>query len=86
VSLRTFFVSIEISLKLDDYSFTPEMASLLDHYLEAWQGFASIEHCELPTSLSKPVASIVKALNWHLTISNIQDEAFPGRRIRLDRA
>jgi hypothetical protein len=37
VSLRTFFVSIEIALELDDYSFTPEMSALLERYLEPWQ-------------------------------------------------
>ena len=75
MSLRTFFVSIEIALKLDDYVFTPEMAALLDHYLEAWQDYGSIEHLRSAYQVSKPVASIVKAANWHLTISNIQDEA-----------
>lgn len=34
VSLRTFFVSIENSLELEDYSFTPEMTALLHLYLE----------------------------------------------------
>jgi hypothetical protein len=71
VSLRTFFVSIEIALKLDDYSFTPEMAPLLDRYLEAWQKFASKEELLKAYRLSKPVASIVKALAWHQTISRL---------------
>src|SRR5215208_4082491 len=65
VSLRTFFVSIEISLNLDDYSFTPEMAALLDLYLKPWQKFASKEDLLAAYRLSKPVASIVKALAWH---------------------
>ncbi len=69
VSLRTFFVSIEISLNLDDYSFTPEMAALLDLYLEPWQTFASKDELLKAYRLSKPVASIVKALQWHTTIS-----------------
>ena len=71
VSLRTLFVSIEISLKLDDYSFTPEMAALLDHYLEPWQKFASKADLLIAYRLSKPVASIVKALAWHQTISRL---------------
>lgn len=75
MSLRTLFVSIEIALKLDEYVFTPEMAALLDHYLEAWHDYGSIEHLRSAYQVSKPVASIVKAANWHLTISNIQDEA-----------
>jgi aminoglycoside/choline kinase family phosphotransferase len=69
VSLRTFFVSIEIALNLDDYSFTPEMSALLDRYLEPWQKFASKDVLLTAYSLSKPVASIVKALSWHKTIS-----------------
>lgn len=71
VSLRTFFVSIEIALKLDDYSFTPEMVALLDRYLEPWQKFASTENLLTAYQLSKPVASIVKALAWHQTISRL---------------
>lgn len=71
VSLRTFFVSIEIALELDEYSFTPEMAELLERYLEAWQKFAS--HAALLNAyrLSKPVASIVKTLTWRRTISRL---------------
>ena len=71
VSLRTFFVSIEMALKLDDYSFTPEMSALLDRYLEPWQKFASKKKLLTAYSLSKPVASIAKALAWHQTISRL---------------
>jgi aminoglycoside/choline kinase family phosphotransferase len=69
VSLRTLFVSVEIALDLPDFSFTPEMAALLDRYLEPWQNFASKEALLTAYRLSKPVASIVKALSWHKTIS-----------------
>jgi hypothetical protein len=72
VSLRTFFVSIENSLKLDDYSFTPEMSSLLDRYLKPWQKFASKDALLTAYRLSKPVASIVKALAWHQGISRME--------------
>jgi hypothetical protein len=72
VSLRTFFVSIEIALKLDDYSFTPEMSALLEHYLEPWRRFASREALLTAYRLSKPMASIVKALAWHNTISRLE--------------
>jgi len=72
VSLRTFFVSIEISLKLEDYSFTPEMSALLDLYLEPWQKFASKDDLLTSFRLSKPVASIVKTLAWHQTISQME--------------
>jgi Phosphotransferase enzyme family len=73
VSLRTFFVSIENSLKLDDYAFTPEMATLLDRYLEPWRKFASKDELLTAYRLSKPVASIVSALAWHQTISRLDD-------------
>lgn len=71
VSLRTFFVSIEIALDLEDYSFTPEMAQLLDIYLEPFEQFTSKENLRRAYRLSKPVASIVKALAWHTTISRM---------------
>jgi hypothetical protein len=73
-SLRTFFVSIEIALDLPDYSFTPEMEALLDLYLEPFQKFASREDLLKAYQLSKPVASIVKALAWHTTISRMGEE------------
>jgi hypothetical protein len=73
VSLRTFFVSIENSLKLEDYSFTPEMTALLHLYLEPWQRFSSKENLLAAYTLSRCVASIVKALAWHQTVSNLED-------------
>lgn len=73
VSLRTLFVSIEIALKLDDYAFTPEMAVLLDHYLEPWERFASKEKVQAAYRLSKPLAAIVSALSWYKTISPLRD-------------
>jgi hypothetical protein len=69
VSLRTLFVSVEIALDLEDYSLTHEMVELLDRYLEPWQKFASKDALLDAYSLSRPVASIVKALSWHKTIS-----------------
>jgi hypothetical protein len=74
VSLRTFFVSIEIALDLEDYSFNPEMAELLDIYLEPFQRFASQAKLLKAYQLSKPVASIVKALAWHTTISRMGED------------
>lgn len=71
VSLRTFFVSIEIALQLDDYSFTPEMAALLERYLLPWQEFAPRATLQSAYRLSKPVAAIVKTLAWHTTISRL---------------
>ncbi len=76
VSLRTFFVSMEISLKMDeDYPApTPEMTALLNQYLERWESFASKEQLLAAYNLSRPVASIVKALLWHNTISTLEGD------------
>jgi phosphotransferase family enzyme len=74
VSLRTFFVSIEISLNLEDYAFTSEMAELLDIYLEPFRQFASKEELLRAYRISKPVASIVKALAWHQGITRMEGE------------
>lgn len=74
VSLRTFFVSIEIALELDDYAFTPEMAGLLGLYLEPFQQFASKEELLKAYEVSKPVASVVKALAWHQGITRMETE------------
>jgi hypothetical protein len=73
VSLRTFFVSMEISLQLDDYAPpTPEMTALLHRYLEPWERFTSQGRLLSAYNLSRPVASIVTALSWHQTISQLQ--------------
>jgi hypothetical protein len=73
-SLRTFFVSIEIALDLPDYSLTPEMAELLDLYLQPFEKFAPKEELRRAYELSKPVASIVKVLAWHTTISRMGED------------
>lgn len=73
VSLRTFFVSIEIALELEDYSFTPEMVALLDRYLEPFQKYASKDDLLEAYTLSKPVASIVKALAWYQGITRMNE-------------
>lgn len=72
VSLRTWLVSMEIALELDDYVLTPEMADLLDRYLEPFEKFASKEDLRKAYSLSKPVASIVKALAWQASIQRME--------------
>jgi aminoglycoside/choline kinase family phosphotransferase len=72
VSLRTFFVSMEISLKLDDWAPpTPEMTALLNRYLESWERFAPSEQLLTIYHLSRPVASIAKTLAWHQGISRM---------------
>ena len=73
-SLRTFFVSIEISLDLEDYTFTPEMEALLYLYLKPWEKFASKEDLLTAYRLSRPVASVVKALSWHQSITRMESE------------
>ena len=74
VSLRTFFVSIEVSLDLEEYSFTPEMEALLNLYLKPWEKYASRADLLAAYRLSKPVASVVKALAWHQGITRMQPE------------
>ncbi len=72
MSLRTFFVSMEIALDLEDYAPpTPEMTTLRDRYLERWEGFASKAQLLKAYNVSRPVASIVKTLAWHQTISRL---------------
>lgn len=73
VSLRTFFVSIEITLDLDDYAFTPGMAGLLDLYLKPFQRYASRSKLLKAYAISKPVASIVKTLAWYKDIIDMSD-------------
>ena len=73
VSLRTFLVSMEISLKLDDWAPpTPEMTALLHRYLETFERFGDKESLLAAYNLSRPVASIAKALAWHQTISRLE--------------
>jgi aminoglycoside/choline kinase family phosphotransferase len=73
VSLRTFFVSMEISLQLEEWAApTPEMLTLLDRYLEPWERFSSKDRLLQAYKLSRPVASIVKALAWHNSISKME--------------
>jgi aminoglycoside/choline kinase family phosphotransferase len=73
VSLRTFFVSMEISLEMEDWALpTPEMLILRDRYLARWEGFASKEQLLKAYDLSRPVASIVKTLLWHEGITKME--------------
>jgi len=73
VSIRTWFVSMEIALELDDWAPpTPEMTVLLDRYLERWDRFGDKERLLAIYNLSRPVASIVKALQWHQSITHME--------------
>ena len=72
VSLRTWFVSMEIALELEEWAPpTPEMSELLHHYLKRWKEFGSRDELFKAYELSRPVASIVKTLAWHSTISRM---------------
>lgn len=72
VSLRTWFVSMEISLELEEWAPpTPEMTALLHRYLEPWERFASKDDLLKAYHLSRPVASIVKTLQWHQGITRM---------------
>ena len=82
VSLRTFWVSIEIALDLDDYVITPEMTELLERYLKPFEKFASKDDLRKAYDLSKPVASVVKALAWHQGITRM-DESVRGDYIHI---
>ena len=81
VSLRTFFVSIEIALELDDYAFTPEMAALLDIYLKPFQIYLSRDELLKAYALSKPVASVVKTLAWDQGITRMNEPMHEGIRV-----
>ena len=74
VSLRTFFVSIEISMKLEleDWSLTQEMSTLLDRYLKVWEAVRPAETLRAAYPLSRCAASVVKALSWRQTVSPLQ--------------
>ncbi len=75
VSLRTTFVSMENSLQLEDYAFTPGMARLRDLYLQSWSGFASREMLLEAFSLSRCVAPVVGALGWYPTVASVEGAA-----------
>jgi hypothetical protein len=73
-TLRTFFVSMEIALSLDDFAVTPEMLALRDLYLARWGSFADKDQLLKIYQVSRPVASIVKALQWHNTVSRLDGD------------
>jgi hypothetical protein len=73
VSTRTWFVSMEIALELDEDYAPPtlEMTKLLHRYLERWNAFGDQERLLAAYYLSRPVAAIVKAQLWHTTITRM---------------
>jgi len=73
VSLRTFFVSMETSLNLDEWAPpTPEMSALLHRYLESFEHLADKKRLLTAYTLSRPISSIVTALSWHHGISQME--------------
>lgn len=78
VSLRTFFVSMEIALNLEDFAPpTDEMLYLLQSYLKEWGRFQSGDQIKMAYQLSRPVASVVKALAWRQSITQMDDTLRP---------
>jgi len=72
ISLRTWFVSMEISLGLDDFAPpTPEMTKLLHRYLECWDEYGAMDRLLKAYAISRPLASIVKTLQWHQSITRM---------------
>jgi hypothetical protein len=74
ISLRTVFVSIENSLQLEDYAFTPEMAGLRDLYLESWRQIAPHGKLLAAFELSRCLAPVVGALGWESTVRSVEGE------------
>jgi hypothetical protein len=75
ISLRTVFVSVENSLQLEDYAFTPEMIRLRDLYLQSWSGFAPPDKLLEAFTLSRCLAPVVGALAWHPTVASVEGSA-----------
>lgn len=64
ISLRTVFVSIEISLGLEEYTLTPEMAELRDLYLTSWLPFGSLDRLRAAADCAELLSPIVGASAW----------------------
>src|SRR5262245_51294805 len=71
-SLRTTFVSAEISLELDEGD--PQLDRLRDAYLEPWTRYEPRESLLAAFTLSQRLASVTSALGWHRVVSPL-DEA-----------
>lgn len=71
-SLRTVFVSVEMSLDLQPGA--AEFARLRDAYLEPWTRFETAERLRSAMQISEPLASICSALGWHLIVSSLPDQ------------
>ncbi|MBA3943342.1 MAG: phosphotransferase [Herpetosiphonaceae bacterium] len=67
-SLRTVFVSMEMSLGLDEGS---EPSDVLDAYLEPWTRFGSRVELHAAYKLARQLAAICSALTWHRVVSTL---------------
>ncbi len=67
-SLRTVFVSMEMSLGLDE---GVEPARVLDAYLEPWTRFASRSELQVAYKLARQLSTICSALSWHHIVSTL---------------
>jgi hypothetical protein len=68
-SLRTSFVSAEISLGLDEGD--PQLDRLRDAYLEPWTRFEAPAHLREAFGLAQRVAAVNGALTWHQVLSRL---------------
>ncbi len=76
-SLRTAFVSVEISLGLEEGA--PEFARLRDAYLEPWTRSEPLKHLQILFEQVQPFAALCGALTWHHVVSQLppdQQEAY----------
>jgi hypothetical protein len=72
VSLRTVFVSVEITFDLPDGGAVN--LPFRDAYLEAWTGYAPIEDLVAAFRLSQRLAPIVSALSWYRAVAPLAQE------------
>lgn len=70
-SLRTVFVSVEISLNTAPDS--PIHSELRDTYLKGWSSFASPEDLRRAFNLAQVLSPIISALSWYQTIKSLDD-------------
>ena len=69
VSLRTTFVSVEISLELEEGA--GELPELRDAYLEPWTRFESRSSLQAAFRLAQRLAPLVSALSWDRILSSL---------------
>jgi hypothetical protein len=70
-SLRTVFVSVEISLDLPEGA--AEFERLRDAYLEPWTRYESPANLRAAFALAQPLAAVCGALTWHRAVSHLAE-------------